>query len=200
MSADKGLATFHVKHLAVVNTLYTLPFGRGTRFANHLSEWGNALVSGWSVAGIFTAQSGFPFTPQLSYNPSNNGDTRNPVRPFLNPNFTGPAILGKPSQWFNPGAFLAPPLNSGFYGDLGRDTFIGPGLATWDFSVLKDIAFREGLGLQFRAEIFNLLNRANFNMPNLIVFTPSGISGTAGAITSTSTTARQVQFGLKLHW
>ncbi|OLC96903.1 MAG: TonB-dependent receptor [Acidobacteria bacterium 13_1_40CM_4_58_4] len=200
LSADKGLATFHVKHLAVVNTLYTLPFGRGTRFANHLSEWGNALVSGWSVAGIFTAQSGFPFTPQLSYNPSNNGDTRNPVRPFLNPNFTGPAILGKPSQWFNPGAFLAPPLNSGFYGDLGRDTFIGPGLATWDFSVLKDIAFREGLGLQFRAEIFNLLNRANFNMPNLIVFTPSGISGTAGAITSTSTTARQVQFGLKLHW
>ena len=200
LSADKGLATFHVKHLAVVNTLYTLPFGRGTRFANHLSEWGNALVSGWSVAGIFTAQSGFPFTPQLSYNPSNNGDTRNPVRPFLNPNFTGPVILGKPSQWFNPGAFLAPPLNSGFYGDLGRDTFIGPGLATWDFSVLKDIAFREGLGLQFRAEIFNLLNRANFNMPNLIVFTPSGISGTAGAITSTSTTARQVQFGLKLHW
>jgi len=65
---------------------------------------------------------------------------------------------------------------------------------------LKEIAFREGLGLQFRAEIFNLLNRANFNTPNLIVFTPSGISGTAGAITSTSTTARQVQFGLKLHW
>src|SRR2546428_4948635 len=135
LSADKGLATFHVKHLAVVNTLYTLPFGRGTRFANHLSEWGNALVSGWSVAGIFTAQSGLPFTPPLSYNPSNNGDTRNPVRPFLNPNFTGPVILGKPSQWFNPGAFLAPPPNSGFYGDLGRDTFIGLGLATWDSSV-----------------------------------------------------------------
>jgi hypothetical protein len=200
LSADKGLATFHVKHSAVLDALYALPFGRGTRFANHLSGWGNAVLGGWSVAGIFTAQSGFPFTPQLSYNPSNNGDTRNPVLPFLNPNFTGPVILGKPSQWFDPSAFLAPPPNSGFYGNLGRDTLIGPGLATWDFSVLKDIAFREGLGLQFRAEIFNLLSRANFNTPNLIVFTPSGISGTAGAITSTSTTARQVQFGLKLHW
>ncbi len=200
LSADKGLATFHVKHSAVLDALYALPFGHGTRFANRLSGWGNAVVGGWSVAGIFTAQSGFPFTPQLSYNPSNNGDTRNPVRPFLNPNFTGPVILGTPSRWFNPSAFLAPPPNSGFYGNLGRDTLIGPGLATWDFSVLKDIAFREGLGLQFRAEIFNLLNRANFNTPNLIVFTPSGISGTAGAITSTSTTARQVQFGLKLHW
>ena len=93
--------------------------------------------------------------------------------------------------------FLQPPPNSGFYGNLGRDTLIGPGLATWDFSPSRTPASR-GLTLQFRAEIFNLLNRANFNTPNLIVFTPTGVSGTAGAITSTSTTARQVQFGLKL--
>lgn len=149
---------------------------------------------------IVTFQGGFPFTPQLSYNPSNNGDTRNPVRPFRNPDFTGPVILGNPNQWFNPNAFLPPPANSGFYGDLGRDTLIGPGLATWDFSALKETPIHERLSLQFRAEIFNLLNRANFNTPNLIVFTPSGVSGTAGAITSTSTTSRQVQFGLKLIW
>jgi hypothetical protein len=73
-------------------------------------------------------------------------------------------------------------------------------MATWDFSVLKEIAFRESRGLEFRAEIFNLLNRANSNTPNLIVFTPSGVSGTAGAISSTSTTSRQVQFALELHW
>jgi hypothetical protein len=163
-------------------------------------------VGGWSVSSIVTVQSGFPFTPQLSYNPSNNGDTRNPVRPFLNPNFTGPVVLGTPAQWFNPAAFIAPPSTGGFYGNAGRDTFIGPGLGTWDFSVLKDTRIRERLNLQFRAEIFNLLNRANFNTPNLIVFTPpttanpTGLSGTAGAITSTSTTARQVQFGLKFLW
>ncbi|MGA8023794.1 MAG: hypothetical protein WB990_12540, partial [Candidatus Acidiferrales bacterium] len=76
----------------------------------------------------------------------------------------------------------------------------GPGLATWDFSVLKNTSITERFNLQFRAEIFNLLNRANFNTPNLIVFTPSGVSGTAGAINSTSTTSRQVQFALKLLW
>ncbi|HYY73142.1 MAG TPA: carboxypeptidase regulatory-like domain-containing protein, partial [Candidatus Bathyarchaeia archaeon] len=205
LAADKGLATFHVKHAAVVDALYALPFGRGTRFASGLGKWGNAAVGGWSVGSILTVQSGFPFTPQLSYNPSNNGDTRNPVRPFLNPNFSGSVVLGNPSQWFNPAAFIAPPSASGFYGNVGRDTYIGPGLVTWDFSVLKDIAFRENFGLQFRAEIFNLLDRANFNTPTLIVFTPPTAagnlpSGTAGAITSTSTTSRQVQFGLKLHW
>jgi hypothetical protein len=147
-----------------------------------------------------TLQGGFPLTPQLSYNPSNNGDTRNPVRPFINPNFTGSVITGNPTQWFNPAAFLQPPANSGFYGNLGRDTLTGPGLATWDFSAIKDTRITERTTLQFRAEIFNLLNRANFNTPNLITFTPSGVSGTAGAITSTSTTARQVQFALKLLW
>src|SRR5689334_20539169 len=205
LAVDKGLATFHVKHAAVVDALYALPFGRGARFARNLGRWGNAVVGGWSLGGILTVQSGFPFTPQLSYNPSNSGDTRNPVRPFLDPAFTGPVVLGKPGQWFNPAAFIAPPSASGFYGNVGRDAYIGPGLATWDFSVLKDLTFRENFGLQFRAEIFNLLDRANLNTPNLIVFTPPTAtsnkpSGTAGAITSTSTSSRQVQFGLKLHW
>jgi hypothetical protein len=147
-----------------------------------------------------TVQSGFPFTPQLSYNPSNTGDTRNPVRPFVNPAFSGPVILGTPTQWFNPAAFLGPPNSSGFDGNLGRDTLIGPGLATWDLSFLKETPIRERLHLQFRAELFNLLDRANFNTPNAVAFTPTGVSPTAGVILSTSTTSRQVQFGLKLLW
>jgi len=206
LAADKGLATYDARNVGVVNVLYDLPFGRGQAFARDVNGWRDKLVSGWTVSSIVTAQSGFPFTPQLSYNPSNNGDTRNPVRPFLNPNFKGSVVLGNPNQWFNPAAFIAPPSLSGFYGNVGRNTYIGPGLATWDFSVLKNTRIRESLNLQFRAEIFNLLNRANFNTPNLIVFTPptatntTGLSGTAGAITSTSTTARQVQFALKLLW
>jgi len=203
LRSDWGLGTFDVRHVAVANVTYALPVGNGKRFLGHSEGFGNALVSGWTVNSIVTSQGGFPFSPQLSYNPSRNGDTRNPVRPFANPAFTGPVILGKPNQWFNPSAFLAPantPANGGFYGNVGRDTLIGPGLATWDFSVLKDTRIRERLNLQFRAEIFNLLNRANFNLPNAIVFTPSGLSPTAGVITSTSTTSRQVQFGLKLLW
>jgi len=203
LRSDWGLGTFDVRHVAVANATYTLPVGRGKRFLGGLEGLGNAAASGWTVNSIVTLQGGFPFSPQLSYNPSNNGDTRNPVRPFANPAFAGPVILGKPNQWFNPNAFLAPAstaANGGFYGNVGRDTLIGPGLATWDFSVLKDTRIRERLNLQFRAEIFNLLNRANFNLPNAVVFTPSGVSPTAGVITSTSTTSRQVQFGLKLLW
>ena len=204
LRADYGLATYDVRHIGVINAVYMLPFGQGQTIGNSLEGWSNAVVSGWSVNSVVTFQSGFPFTPQLSYNPSNNGDTRNPVRPFVNPDFQAPVILGKPSQWFNPNAFLAPPANSGFYGNLGRNTLVGPGLATWDFSAFKTTTLRERLALQFRAEIFNLLNRANFNTPNLITFTSSTAgtktSGTAGAITSTSTTSRQIQFGLKLIW
>ncbi len=206
LRADWGPATYDVRNIGVISALYELPFGKGKPFGSSFGSWANGVLSGWSVNSIVTLQDGFPFTPQLSYNPSNNGDTRNPVRPFRNPDFTGPVILGKPAQWFNPHAFIAPPSTGGFYGNLGRDSYLGPGLATWDLSVLKDIFLRETLSLQFRAEIFNLLDRANFNTPNLIVFTPptatnpTGLSGTAGAITSTSTTSRQIQFGLKLLW
>lgn len=189
LRADRGLANFDVRNVGVIDASYTLPFGAGKR-----------LLGGWTANSIITVQSGFPFTPQLSYNPSNNGDTRNPVRPFVNPAFTGPVILGNPNQWFNPAAFLAPPNNSGFYGNLGRDTLIGPGLATWDFSLSKDTRIREHSKLEFRAEFFNILNRANFNTPNAVVFTPTGVSPTAGVVTSTSTTSRQIQFGLKLLW
>jgi hypothetical protein len=200
VKADWGPATYDVRNLGVISVVYGLPFGNGKPFASGLGRFGNGAVSGWSVNSLVVLQAGFPFTPQLSYNPSNNGDTRNPVRPFVNPNFQGSAIIGKPGQWFNPKAFLQPPANSGFFGNLGRDTLVGPGLATWDFSAVKDTSLYERLSLQLRAEIFNLLDRANFNTPNLIVFTPTGVSGTAGAISSTSTTARQVQFGVKVLW
>ena len=206
LRADWGLATYDVRDVGVISAVYELPFGRGKMWASDTTGWSDHLISGWSVNSIVTLQDGFPFTPQLSYNPSNNGDNRNPVRPFINPDFSGPVVLGKPGEWFDPNAFIAPPNNSGFYGNLGRDTLIGPGLATWDFSVLKDTLIHERLRLEFRAELFNILNRANFNTPNLIVAvlppgsnTPQG-NPAAGSITSTSTTSRQIQFGLKLLW
>ena len=206
LRADRGLATYNATNLGVVSAVYDLPFGRGKRFAGTLNGWADRFVSGWSISSVVTVQSGLPFTPQLSYNPSNNGDSKNPVRPFLNPNFNGPVILGTPNKWFNSNAFLAPSNNSGFFGNAGRDAFIGPGLAAWDFSVRKETAVGERFKLQFRAEIFNILNRANFNTPNLIVdILPPGstvpqANPTAGSITSTSTTARQLQFALKLVW
>lgn len=190
--ADQGLASFDVRNAAVISASYALPFAKGHGFSN-------TIASGWTINSIVTLQGGFPFSPLLSYNPSNNGDTRNPVRPYVNPAFTGPVILGNPNEWFNPAAFLAPPPASGFYGDLGRNTLIGPGLATWDLSLMKDTRINERLSVQFRAEVYNLLNRANFNTPNPVTFTPA-LSPTAGLITATSTPSRQMQFGLKLIW
>ncbi|MGH9737470.1 MAG: carboxypeptidase regulatory-like domain-containing protein [Candidatus Acidiferrales bacterium] len=200
LHSDWGPATYDVRNLGVINTTYELPIGRGKPFLGDLGGIGNSIASGWTVNSIITVQSGLPFTPELSYNPSNSGDSKNPVRPFRNPSFTGPVILGTPDEWFNPAAFLAPPSGSGFYGNVGRDSLAGPGLATWDFSVAKNIPLKERFRLQFRAELFNLLNRANFNTPSVVVFTPSGLSPTAGKITSTSTDPREVQFALKLLW
>jgi hypothetical protein len=203
---DYGLGTFDVRNAAAFNASYLLPFGHGKLIGGGLNGVANGIVSGWVVNSVVEIQSGFPFTPQLSYNPANNGDSRNPVRPFINPVFTGPVVTGNPNQWFNPNAFIYPTSTSGFYGNLGRDTFEGPGLATWDFSTLKDTRISERFNLEFRAEIFNILNRANFNTPNLIVATLAAppnttipvVSPTGGKVQGTSTPSRQVQFGLKL--
>ena len=197
---DYGPSTTDVPHLAVINGTYELPFGRGKAFGSGLSGFRSKMASGWSLTSIVTLQSGFPFTPQLGFNPSNNGDTRNPVRPSVNPAFTGNVILGSPNEYFNPNAFIVPP--TGTYGNLGRDTLRGPDLTEMDLSVLKNTALSERLNLQFRAEFFNILNHANFATPNTVVYSSASTipNPTAGVITSTETTSRQIQFGLKLLW
>jgi hypothetical protein len=146
--------------------------------------------------GIATLLSGFPVTPQVGSNRSGDGDTRNPDRPSLNPAFTGPIKKGSPSQWFNPAAFLLPP--AGTYGNAGRGILTGPGLADLDLSLFKTVLLTEQWHLQIRAEFFNALNHANFGTPNAIVFSNGLPSSTAGLITSTATTSRQIQFGMKL--
>jgi hypothetical protein len=146
--------------------------------------------------GIATLLSGFPFTPQVGSNRSGDGDTRNPDRPSLNPSFTGPVILGSPNRWFNPNAFILPA--AGTWGTLGRGTFTGPGLANVDISLMKNTAITQGVTLQFRTEFFNALNHANFGPPNATVFSGGASSASAGLITTTATTSRQIQFGLKL--
>ena len=198
LGADYGRASFDVRHAGVINATYILPFGRNSASGN--SPWWNTLAGDWQISGIETLLSGLPFSPQLSYNPSNDGDSRNPVRPSLNPAFSGPIILGGTARYFNPNAFIAPLPNT--YGNAPRNFLTGPGLAETDFSVLKKFLLTERVNLQFRGEFFNIFNRTNLNTPNPVVFTSatSGPSPTAGVITSTTTTSRQVQLGLKLLW
>jgi hypothetical protein len=111
-------------------------------------------------------------------------------------------------QYFNPSAFLAPA--AGTLGNAGRDSLTGPGLAELDMSLLKDTSITESCKVQLRAEFFNVLNHANFATPNAVIYsngpiattadlnTPPALSPTAGVITATSTTSRQIQFGLKV--
>jgi hypothetical protein len=196
LRADYGRASFDVRNYAVINATYDLPFGRGSA----PNEWANRLLANSQISGIETLQSGLPFTPQLSYNPSNDSDTRNPVRPSWNPAFTGPVILGGPSRYFNPNAFIQPA--AGTYGNVGRNVLQGAGISQTDFSLTNKILLTERFNLQFRSELFNIFNHTNFNTPNPVVYTAAtgGYSPTAGVITSTSTSSRQIQFGLKLLW
>ncbi len=196
LKRDWGPSALNVKNQVSISGSWEVPVGHGKALLGGADGIADKLLSGWQVNAIATMISGFPFTPQDGSNRSGDGDTRNPDRPSLNPAFTGPVILGLPTQWYNPNAFVLSP--AGTYGTLGRGVYTGPGLADLDLSLFKTTRIAEKANLQFRAEIFNALNRANFGTPNATVFASGAVSPTAGLITATATTARQIQFGLKL--
>ncbi|MGP0074658.1 MAG: carboxypeptidase regulatory-like domain-containing protein [Bryobacteraceae bacterium] len=193
---DWGPSSYNIPNSASISGTYDLPFGKGKPLANNFGAFSNRLVSGWQLNTIISLMDGFPFTPQVGSNQSGDGDTRNPDRPSLNPAFSGPVVLGNQTQWFNPKAFLLPA--AGTFGNLGRGVYSGPGLAEVDTSLFKTTAITERTNLQFRAEFFNVLNHSNFATPNATVFSGGAYNASAGLITATTTTSRQIQFGLKL--
>jgi len=200
LALNKGVASYNLNHQFNANFSYELPFGSGQRFASGSRGVVNQVIGGWQWNGIFTAQGGFPFTPLIGFNNSGTGDTNPTDVPDRNPNFSGPVILGKPDQWFDPRAFKMP--LAGTFGNVSRGSFRGPGLLDVDTSFFKRFRISERWNLQFRAEVFNILNHSNFAYPNGIVFQGDSSSFTnslsAGAITATAITSRQIQFALKL--
>jgi hypothetical protein len=193
---DWGPSALTPTSQASISADYELPFGHNQRWMNDVSRVRSKFVSGWQVNGIGTFLSGFPFTPLIGSNRSGDGDTRNPDRPSVKPGFTGPVVTGNPNQWFNPTAFVLP--TAGTFGNLGRGTLSGPGLADVDFSLFKNTVITEKTNLQFRAEFFNIFNRSNYGPPNTTVFSSGNVSPSAGLITTTATFPRQIQLGLKL--
>ena len=195
-----GPSNFDMRQRFSANFTYELPAGQGKALLRSASGLLDKLVSGWQMNSIITAQTGFELTPLVGSNRSGDGDTRNPDRVSLNPNFTGPVVTGNPHQWYNPAAFLFPA--AGTFGNGGKNKFAGPGLTEVDLSVFKATKLGERCTLQFRAEAFNLLNNVNFSLPaSANYFSSSGaISPSAGLITSTWTTSRQLQLALKLIW
>jgi hypothetical protein len=193
---DWGPSALNATNQASISARYELPFGPGKRFLNSSSGLASKLAGGWQLNGISTFLSGFPFTPLIGSNRSGDGDTRNPDRPSLATGFSGPIVTDNPAKWFNPAAFVLPAF--GTYGNLGRGTLTGPGLADVDVSVFKTTALSEHTSLQFRAEFFNLLNRVNFGPPNATVFSGTAVNASAGFISTLATNPRQIQLGLKL--
>ena len=107
-------------------------------------------------------------------------------------------VIGNPAHWMSSSSFCLQP--AGFYGNLGRNTVIGPGLVDLDLSLMKDIPLNERMHLQFICQFFNALNHPNFGAPANVVF--SDTTGVPlpnfGVISQTATTSRQLQFALKL--
>jgi len=193
---NRGIASYSLSHQFNTNFNYVLPFGNGQRFGSGASGVVDKLIGGWQWNGIVNWQGGFPFTPLAGSNTSGTGDSNQSDTPNWNPNFHGPVILGKPDQWFDPKAFVLAP--QGTFGNVSRGALRGPGLFSLDTSLFKRIRISEGLNLQFRAETFNILNHPNFAYPNEVVFSGGNYSSSAGVITNTATTSRQIQFALKL--
>ncbi|MEA2542309.1 MAG: hypothetical protein QOH35_3675, partial [Acidobacteriaceae bacterium] len=210
---DYGPAATDIRNLLAINGTFDLPFGDGKSFFPTSGPLVGRLISGWSLSTIANLQSGFPFSPQLGYNPTGSGDSRNPIRPNLNPAFSGPLYAhgntaARVAQYFNPNAFSAPAF--GTVGNARRDSLVGPGYADWDLSLLKYTRLTESARLQFRAEFFNVLNHTNLQLPNEIVYSSGPTQGTTanqttpvslgspGVITATANTSRQIQLGAKI--
>ncbi len=210
---DYGPAATDVRHLFAVNGSYDLPFGAKKQFLADAGPVLDRVIGGWSLSTIANLQTGFPFSPQLGYNPTGSGDTRNPVRPNVNASFSGSHYTSgttaqRAAQFFNPAAYSAPAY--GMVGNLGRDTLTAPGYADWDLSLAKVTQLSERVRVQFRAEFFNVLNHTNLQTPNEVVFSSGPTQGNAAAQTATAVasptagvvtaaaTSRQIQLGLKL--
>ena len=192
---NKGPSDFDIRHNFVFNYSYELPIAQGDGGLT------SALAGGWQVAGIVTLRSGVPFTPALGFDraralPRSGGAGQRPSwAPGRN---AGNAILGGPDQYFDPTAFVLP--EAGTFGDVKRNELVGPGFASWDMSVNKNFGLPGTKRIQLRFEVFNILNRANFALPDTTVFTSAGLSESAGEITGTVTDARQMQLGIKFEF
>ena len=178
LRGDRGLSDFDARHRLVVSGIYELPFK------------GNRIKEGWQLAAIVQVQSGNPV------NIITTNSTVNGVANTLRPDVAGPVeIFDRVDRWFDTSAFRSVPR----FGSLGRNVIIGPSFSNIDFSVLKNIKLDEKTRLQFRAEVFDLLNHASFGQPGRVVG-----SATFGQISNTrfptgdSGSSRQLQFALKL--
>jgi hypothetical protein len=200
-STTRGLSDFNISHSAVISLTWEIP---GPQLSWTAPKW---MLSGWQVGGLYKVSTGQPFTPLLGGDPLGMKleESSEPVDRVAGSGCQTMTNPGNPNHYIKTQC-LAFPNPSNRRGNLGRNTIIGPGLSKVDLSVFKNNRVKrisESFNAQFRAEFFNILNRANFSSPtdNREIFDQTGNAvSSAGLITSTQTTSRQIQFALKLIW
>jgi len=204
---DWALSQINLNNNFTASVIYDLPFGKSKKFGNDWNNVTNALLGNWQVTVIEKITSGFPVfvvdsNPLSGASLINIGNAAPAGRPDLvgNPfqagsigSCTGPSKLTGKGYWFNPCAFAIP--TTGELGNASRAPLSGPNFVNTDFSVIKRFALPwENMGLDFRAEMFNLFNHAQFGLPAANINAPSQF----GLVSSTVNNPRLVQFGLKL--
>ena len=194
--ADRGLSALHLAHNFVLNGLWEVPFPADKGAASY-------ILGGWNASGILSASSGTPFLVTLSSRNVPDQGRANVQRPDLAAGRSPKNLIneGNTEQYFDPSGFVLP--DAGFYGNLGRNVLLGPGFTSLDFSLRKNIpvGISEGSHLEFRADLFNLFNHTNLAIPafrRVLDGRNGRVVASAGKITRTLSTSRQMQFGLKL--
>lgn len=188
LAVEKASSSFDHRNRFVGNVLYDLPFAKGT------NGWVRAVVTGWRVSGILIAQSGPPFTVNLSASGDRaniglvNGNNLERPNISASPN-NGPKIAG---EWFNTAVFSLPAAFT--FGNNPRNSVLGPGFVNLDTSLQKQWPLRESMNLQFRVDAYNTLNHPNFNLPGR-TFGASNFG-----VISSALDPREMQFALKFEF
>ena len=194
LARDKGRCDFDVTHNFTGSATYFVPLH------------GNRIIEGWQLSTIAIAHSGNPFSVQDGFDRVGLNDTAGEPgeRPNLVPGRSNNPILGRVNQWYDPSAFAL--QGDGFIGNLGRNTLIGPKFFDFDMAVGKTTRVKENISLEFRVEAFNLFNHPNFGLPGQFLYAGVDQNGneipnsTAGQITNTVSSARQLQFAFKVRF
>lgn len=183
---NRGLSDYDIRHLLTGNLSWALPsVGR--------------VFRGWELYTMIQMQTGHPFTPIVGFDRARTTGGSNELG--QRPDYAGVPgqnlILGDPAQYFDPMAFSLPEV--GTYGNLGRNTLAGPSLAVVDAAAHKLLWSKDRHQIRLRVEGFNILNRPNFQVPSALSLFTGSLQrvGSAGRITETNTTARQIQVALR---
>jgi outer membrane receptor protein involved in Fe transport len=184
VNADRSVSSYDIPHNFSTALIYQLPFGKGQRWLD--SGPLSRVLGNWQINAIVQLRSGQPFTPTMNADVANIGATT--TRPDLigDPHLDNPT----PEAWFDKGAYAAPRQYT--YGSSGRNQLRTDSLQNVDLSLFREDRFTERIRMQLRAEAFNLLNHATFGIPQL-----NFTNARFGQVTSTVSTARQIQLGLR---